>query len=213
MSKFYYSGKIEQVNTLTSSDIFLSYIFGNWQLMILEGVMEILFSIATFVFYFFYRDFYTAIPNLYSIALSGLMLSFAAIDFIAYFIYKRKGIKKFLRTKGILEVLGALFSYLFKTGFLNFCFLIIAMLLFSTGFIMFKIQKAQGGSILFSAFCMISGIVIIALNFIQPVYKELVFSSFIGLLGIIIVYFSIGFRRSMKKYIDEQLGFTDYEIY
>ena len=43
-------------------------------------------------------------------------------------------------------------------------------------------------------------------------YKNILFFIIVGILGIYLLYNSIRFRRNLKRFEDEERGFTDYTI-
>lgn len=207
MSKFFYSGSLEQVNYLSQKDIFLRFLYGNWISMLIEGILFILYAGLIIVYEVLNYYDLIALPE-YSIVygIVGLCLILATTFFITYTWAKKNNIANILKQRSILDLIIAVVLFLFPfflNGIVGFAMVIFGLYLFENK----KKPRKLLGSLI-----MIFGALLV-FNFNLPFnYVNWIYVVLLLGFGVFLVRLSLVFRRSVKNYTDEQQGFTDYTI-
>lgn len=213
MSKFYYTGSVRQENFLTRTDLILRSFFGTYQNMLFEASLFTIFGIVAFIFYFLRLEFLVNIEGLYFKALGTIFLLLALIYFITNWNLKKKHINTFLTFRVFVYIALGVIFFIMPNSALNSLVqfiitftLIIALLVF--------IRKPHKT---FLQYCLIVLFIlgIVAMYFIPDEYsfiKILIFFIMITIFGIYLFRNGLKFRRSMKSFLDEQKGFTDFKI-
>lgn len=210
MSKFYYSGSLEQVNFLTGRDKFLQSLYGKWQPMMIEGIALILFGLATIGYQAFdLRTMFQLPQYTVSYAFAALVLFMALIFLITYFVVKKAGILTILKGRSIFDVLACLFLIVFPNSLYGA--LGSASIFLGLSLILNK-QNRQFLMKFLGIILLVIGIGLLFTNSYSHLYVNYLLAAlFIGIGGIV-TYYAVKFRGSISRYEDEQKGFTDFTI-
>lgn len=214
MSKFYYSGSLEQVNYLSRRDIFLKFIYGKWQTMFLEGMLFLIYGIGIVCFELLYNytDFIKInLPiNIVIYGFSGIAIIMSLSFLITSFVIRKQKAQTFVKKRAVLDlIIGAFILFLPWS-----VYGIIGSVSIFYGLNQLIGRKDQNSSfrkfkaLLFLA----SGIGLLFLSSVNLVFANLILALYSIALGIYIILISLSFRKSVTKFDDEQKGFTEYTI-
>lgn len=214
MSKFYYSGSLEQVNYLSRHDSFLRSVYGKWQTMFAEGALMIILAIEIVTVRVFFSGLLKTYPNLLAYSFSAFFGIMALLFLISYLLVRENvqgGNLKFrCGAAAFACIITLLFPWMLQSLF-GFITLIAGLVLL-----------ARKGKVAYSywatAYKIFAwAVIIIGLGFIfRPSfllpYMDYFEAALLFMAGIYLVKNSWSFRRTITLFEDEQEGFTDYKI-
>lgn len=222
MSKFFYSGSMEQVNYLSRLDVLLEALYGKWQAMLIEGILFITVAIGLLLLIFFPQGlrFNTALSAYVlndPIAFIFLVLfwSMAIVFTVVYFIVRKKITTSILKFRLFLDLIAGLFLFFlpgFTLGLLGFLGVIIGMSMILNYRRMGQAYTNRILKNIIAWLVLASGLVLIFRQVIPISYLESIIALLLAGTGAYLIKASLRFGRSITLYEDEQKGFTDYTI-
>ncbi len=211
MSKFYYSGKIQQENYLTNKDNLLREVYGKYQLILTEAFLFLFFALFAILASVFKLENYLAIPYFYSKILGITLIVLALVFELTYrFVLKKKS-GRFLRPRIIAYVILGLILVFVPNSLDAFVYRLLTFFFITVGFISLMRKHKSSMQMVVSFGMIVIGFFFFLFPHMNN-YKDLVFFTLIGVLGIYLLYHGFDFRKRFKPYEDEQKGFTDYKI-